>query len=203
MATISHKTLTSTQIHEPKGADTAAVDKVYVADGAGSGAWAKLDADSLTGTGNAFGAQLFHIRDQKSSADGGTFTSGSAQTRTLNTSVTNEISGASLASNQVTLPAGTYFIDGSAPALSVNNHQTYWYNVTDASTTLNGTVEQSTSAGAYAQTRSLIRGRFTIAAQKVFELRHWCTTTQATYGFGEGSAWGTSVYSDICIWKIA
>lgn len=34
-----HKDLTGADLHEPKGADTATSGKVYVSDGAGSGAW--------------------------------------------------------------------------------------------------------------------------------------------------------------------
>lgn len=34
-----HKDLTGAELHEPKGADTAADRQIYVADGAGSGAW--------------------------------------------------------------------------------------------------------------------------------------------------------------------
>jgi hypothetical protein len=35
----AHSALTGADLHEPKGADTAAVGEVYVADGLGSGAW--------------------------------------------------------------------------------------------------------------------------------------------------------------------
>ena len=34
-----HRNLTGDELHEPKGADTASVDEVYVADGLGSGTW--------------------------------------------------------------------------------------------------------------------------------------------------------------------
>ncbi len=39
MTTISHKLLSGTQLHEPKGAGSATIGTVYVSDGAGSGAW--------------------------------------------------------------------------------------------------------------------------------------------------------------------
>lgn len=42
-----HNVITDPEIHEPKGASTAGVDTVYVADGAGSGTWEKVTADSL------------------------------------------------------------------------------------------------------------------------------------------------------------
>ena len=42
--TIEHANITDPQIHEPKGAATAQIGHVYVADGAGSGAWAPKDS---------------------------------------------------------------------------------------------------------------------------------------------------------------
>ena len=39
--TISHRTLTDPELHEPKGTSTATVGQVYAADGAGSGDWSK------------------------------------------------------------------------------------------------------------------------------------------------------------------
>jgi hypothetical protein len=39
LANIQHSSLTGSEIHEPKGADTAADGDVYVSDGAGSGSW--------------------------------------------------------------------------------------------------------------------------------------------------------------------
>jgi len=39
MPTIQHSALTTTDLHEPKGVATATAGQMYVADGAGSGAW--------------------------------------------------------------------------------------------------------------------------------------------------------------------
>lgn len=39
MPTVQHKTLTDPDLHEPKGVSSATNGQVYVADGAGSGAW--------------------------------------------------------------------------------------------------------------------------------------------------------------------
>lgn len=39
---VQHATLTGADLHEPKGADTAALGQVYIADGAGSGTWTTL-----------------------------------------------------------------------------------------------------------------------------------------------------------------
>lgn len=39
MPTVEHSALTAANLHEPKGADTATVGQVYIADGLGSGTW--------------------------------------------------------------------------------------------------------------------------------------------------------------------
>lgn len=47
--TIEHRNIPDAQRHEPKGAATATVNQVYVADGSASGAWAKLPQQGLLG----------------------------------------------------------------------------------------------------------------------------------------------------------
>lgn len=49
MANVSHASLTGTQLHEPKGADTATLGTVYVSNGAGSGSWSSVGTSSFTG----------------------------------------------------------------------------------------------------------------------------------------------------------
>lgn len=150
------------------------------------------------------GNPLLHVREEQTSGtNGGTFTSGAWRTRTLNTSKTNEISGASLGSNQITLPAGTYWIEASAPGFVVVFHKAKLYNITDSADVIIGTNCQ-TGAGDSVLTRSLVRGRFTIAAQKVFELQHRCSSTLATTGFGQANSFSVvEVYSEVMIWKLA
>lgn len=43
----SHVSITDPNLHEPKGVAAAAVDRVYVSNGAGSGAWQKIEADQI------------------------------------------------------------------------------------------------------------------------------------------------------------
>lgn len=55
---IEHKNIPDSQLHEPKGAASASIGQVYVADGAGSGTWEKLSEASLertNATNNLFG----------------------------------------------------------------------------------------------------------------------------------------------------
>jgi hypothetical protein len=155
-------------------------------------------------TTNPFGLQLLHVREeQAANTEGGTFTSGAWRTRTLNTTKTNEISGASVGSNQITLPAGTYFIDASAPAVLCAEHKAKLANITDTSDTIIGSSEAAGTASA-AAARSVVQGRFTIADVKVFELQHRCSTTRSTDGLGRASNLGVvEVYSEVMIWKVA
>ena len=181
-------------------------DSILIYDDSASALRKMTRTNFVSGLGSVFGTQLLHVRDEKAdNTDGGTFTSGSFQTRTLNTSVTNEISGASLSSNQITLPSGTYFINASAGANYVSRHKAKLRNTTDSSDTLIGTTEFSGRDGlADYITRSFVIGRFTIASQKTFELQHRCETTNANTGYGEGSNFGvTEVYTDVQIWKVA
>ena len=46
---IQHKNISEADLHESKGVSTALVDTVYIADGAGSGAWSKIDPTQLKG----------------------------------------------------------------------------------------------------------------------------------------------------------
>ena len=48
MANVQHSALTTTDLHEPKGASTASANQVYVSDGVGSGAWQDYVLSSTT-----------------------------------------------------------------------------------------------------------------------------------------------------------
>lgn len=61
---IEHKNIPEDGLHEPKGASTAASDRVYISDGLGSGQWSKVDADTLQGViNNATAAGEFLVAD--------------------------------------------------------------------------------------------------------------------------------------------
>lgn len=145
------------------------------------------------------------LRDEKASGTaGGTFTSGAWQTRTLNTEAVDNGGVCSLASNQFTLTAGTYEIVASAPALFVGSHQAKLYNATDATDIILGASEYSSTALADGfTTRSFVTGRFTIAVSKALEIRHRCTTTKATNGFGAAGSFGTEVYTEVFLRRVS
>ncbi len=155
---------------------------------------------------SAFQAALLHVRDEKEGGTlGGTFTSGGWRTRDLQTAPTNEISGASLASNQITLPAGTYHIDGGSMAYRVSASKVRLYDTTGAANLLYGINNYNQSSAANAHIAS-VRGRFTISVESVLEIQHRCQTTKSSDGFGvlDGdTSSNKEVYSDYMIWKVA
>lgn len=148
-----------------------------------------------------YGRQILHVQHQELvNVAGGTFTSGAWQTRELNTTVSNAITGASLAANQVTLPAGTYYVNGYASAYNVDGHKTQLYNVTGAANLLLGT---TASAFTGVQNLSHVTGIITLAGVTVIELRHRCTNTTATNGFGvAANLVDAEVYADLVFTKL-
>jgi len=163
-----------------------------------------------------FESQLLHVRDEKGQGvAGGTNIGGvnirdlntiktneiTVNIRDLNTIKTNEITGASVSSNQITLPAGTYYIDGSAPTYRTGYSHVYLYNVTDSANELYGYNDYANLTDGAG--RSHVVGRFTISSQKVFELRHYAHTVFATYGLGLFMNYNSlpSIYAEVLIWR--
>lgn len=148
---------------------------------------------------------LLHIQDQKTAnTNGGTSATTTWNLRDLNTVLTNEIAGASLSSNQITLPTGTYYIQANAPAIRSNGHKLRLRNTTDSTNELIGTSEYVLSSADYANTRAFLEGRFTIASEKVFQLEHYTEVGRATYGLGSRSNAGViEIYADVKIWKVS
>ena len=135
-------------------------------------------------TGGGKFASYAIIEDQKGAgANGGTFTSGAWRTRDLNTEIFDPDNIVSISSNQFTLQAGNYFIEASAPAYNVDRHQAALYDITANNFHSLGTNEYA-KGDAGTASRSIVNGRVSISSANVYEIRHRCQTTFATYGFG-------------------
>lgn len=150
--------------------------------------------------GGGTAPDLLHVR-QETSGQGGTSTATTWTKRVLNTVMTNEITGASLASDQITLPAGTYEIHASAPILDAFRFQLRLRNTTDNATLVVGTSENM--GGTDDISRGHVDGRFTIDGIKVLEFQYWVAFAQATNGLGIAVGSGeTNVYAEVFITKI-
>lgn len=97
--------------------------------------------------------------------------------------------------NQVRLSAGTYRLNAKAPAHRVTRHQAWWQNVSDSTRVLVGTSEYAPNSIDATVSSSQIRGRFTIAAKKTFELQHRCAITMSSNGLGVEANFNAEVYS--------
>jgi len=213
MANVAHSTLTGSNLHENKGVSSATAGQVATADGAGNTVWTKLTASNLQTTGNPFGAQLFHTREQQTAgtSSNGSYTSGAFRTLVLNTTVTNEISGASLASNQVSLPAGTYYVKGIRIYNGMNGSvRARIRNITDGTTLVVGLNHQGTSYFNSASGSNpaiglgevKVEGRFTIAGTKTIEFQMRVPNTQSSIAASSYDS-EVEVYGELYIWKIA
>ena len=156
-------------------------------------------ANSGTQTGFGLFTSYAIIADQKTqNTAGGTFTLGSWQTHDLQTEVADPDGIVSIATNQFTLAAGTYFLRWAILIYDTGRTQTRIYNVTDTS-------EVGIGLGAEARYGSSYTGscRTTIAGAKAFRLEAQCSVTRATTGWGYAANFGTEQYCYIEIFKEA
>ena len=156
---------------------------------------------SFSSSGGKFESALLHVRDEKSQGTGAGNGSIGNNTRTLNTVKTNEISGASLTSNTITLPSGTYFINAYSTGFATYEVKLRLRNTTDSSYTLEG-ISMYLSNDYNNGGVTCLFGRFTITAQKDFQLYNYIGQI-ATNNLGRPAGQGTEVYTDVMIWKVA
>ena len=127
------------------------------------------------------------FQEQQSSGTSGQSSSatGAWTRRVINQQIQNTISGASLSSNQITLPAGTYRVECNAQFVLTSfasgqvRAQIHFKNVTDSSTALAGdSVSGPTAIGSNtAGLTAMVSGVFTIAAQKTFQVEYYVPAT--------------------------
>lgn len=164
--------------------------------GAASSVPGPTGAQGATGPTGLSGLSDYAIFEERqtSGTQGGTFTSGSWVTRTLNNTQTSQGSAIARTGNVITLVTpGTYYIEARVPAYSVNQHQARLYNTGATSTALTG-------SSSYDYT-CLIRGFITTtAANQNFEIQHRCSSTRANDGLGVPAGFGEDeIYTRIYI----
>lgn len=140
------------------------------------------------------------VRDQKTqNTNGGGFSAGAWRTRDLNTVVTDG-GFLTLASNQITLPAGTYRCHIRCPAYQVSRHQARLYNATDGLTLALGSSVRTAPTGG-TQNESVIVGFFTLADEKVLEVQQRCESSLSNTGFGVAANFDVEIYTTAEFWK--
>lgn len=230
MANVEHSVLTGSDLHESKGVAAAAANRVYVTNGAASGSFQQVPAAAIAAAGVlVFQAQLYHIRDERSSGtDGDNQTNNTWNTRALNTEKTDELT-ITTSSNQMSLVAGTYFIEVEATSYfegTSDNGGTNTVtsalrlrNVTDSTTILvgqgGGRFRTNDDGGGNRQSQFInvpvvMSGRFTLAGTKNVEVQNWISTSLGSANIpivnkgGKAVSSGENeVYTDVKLWKIA
>ena len=146
---------------------------------------------------------FMHVQDQKTlNTAGGSSVASSWTKRDLNTILSNTISGASLATSQITLPSGDYYAEFEAPCYQSNTHKIRLYDTTAVATITDGTSESAPS-GTGVVTNSTLKIKFTLSVESVLELQHTVLTARATDGFGRAVNQGLhELYSNGIIWKV-
>lgn len=150
----------------------------------------------------AFNLGAIHCYEEAAGAGGGS-TASTWVTRNLTTAASNSITGASLASNEITLPAGTYEIIGSAPAFGAQANKVRLYDVTGAASVVEG--ETVWGNNTTMERRVGIRGRFTLAVQSNVRIEMYSSASVATNGFGvdAGFVGVDNHFTDVLIRRVA
>jgi len=143
-----------------------------------------------------------YFRDEKATGTAGGTSGTGSNTRTLNTTVVNNISGCSLSFSRVTLPAGTYYVRAVSPASKASRHRITFYNTSTSTTALIGS-SQFADAGNFTVTSSTLNGVLNVTATHVFELRHYIQAGSATTGLGLATNDSlVEVYAELEIWRL-
>jgi hypothetical protein len=150
---------------------------------------------------------FFHAQDQKAyNVDGGSSIADAWTKRPLNTVIHNDIQGASLGTNEVNLPAGTYYVEGSYE----------WHESSAAAAQLAGIFKDGSKAlqgktffGYNNVKEASVSGLVTLSASGVIDLRYHAGTATATTGLGKSNNTGSitdtsipSIYADLKIWQL-
>jgi hypothetical protein len=162
-------------------------------------------ADALRLEEIAEGLDEIVISDHKpNNTAGGGASAATWNVRTLNSIDQDPNGRVSLASNQFTLPAGTYEFLITAPSFSVDDNKLRLYNVTDAIAALIGDNARATSTTPASGATAHVSGRLTFSTPKTFRVDHYTTTAQATNGLGRSTIAGVDeIYTVVRIRKVA
>lgn len=154
------------------------------------------------------GAPYLHVQHQEASGTAAGTAVVGVNTRPLNAVVANDIAGASLSSNAVTLPEGTYQARGLATTGVASAAQLRLQDTTNTVTILVGMSSTTPSGGQLAALGlpTSIEGRFTLLASTTFELQQYLGIAAEipTTGLGQAASSGFGeIYASLEFWKIA
>ena len=145
---------------------------------------------------------LLHVQQQEASGVGGGIAGATTwNPRTLNTVLANEISGASLSANAITLPAGTYNLEvkGGVSDVGVARIRV----LVDGTPTIWGLNHKADDATGEA-TVGILNERLVLVATSVITVEHYTHVAKATEtGLGQAQSLGIpEIHCDLRIWQL-
>jgi hypothetical protein len=147
--------------------------------------------------------QYMQVQDQKASGTVAGAALAGDNIRVLNTVVTNTIPGASLASSQITLPAGTYDFTADAPAYAATGTVGAILRLRNITDSTNQVLGRSNILLTNTGITAIVSGRFKIDTTKTFSLIQQFTSAQATNGLGAAASFGyAEIYANAEFWKV-
>jgi len=153
---------------------------------------------------------FIHVQDQKAyNADGGSSAADAWTQRTLNTVVANTIAGASLAADNISLPAGTYIVLAYGIHREAASNAAIEGVFVDGVISLRGGAFTGVAAGAGPQYPAHVIGPLVLTGTSSISLRYYAGAAVATTGLGASNNNGSitdasiaSVYAEVLIIKI-
>jgi len=143
--------------------------------------------------------RAIYSHTEAANTNGGTTTTGAWRDVTYNTEAEDTI-GASIASNVITLPSGTYDIDAWHTFYNGNYIRLKLYNnTTGADIKLGMSIYNTVSTHS---TIATVATRLTIAAQTDIKVMYQCSATSSNYGMGVAVNYGIELYGEVKIVKV-
>ncbi len=149
-----------------------------------------------------YAVNRMHVQNQQVAGQIGQNSSAGAHiTLNLNTVVTNDITGASLAANAITLPAGTYYINAYYNSYKARATRMQLYNNTAAAIAILGRCVYGDSSNG--EPIMSLGNVITITEESAFILRAWSQDTESG-GYGQDvDATIVEIYGDVLIEQLA
>lgn len=199
MTTVLHSALTTTDLHEPKGIAAQAADKVYVSDGAGSGAWTAVDHPvfvnkhiaGLTWANAADASNDFTV------AAGTCRDSTNTEDMTLSSAITKQIDAAwAVGNNQGGFDTGSVLTTGVYHLFLIKRTDTdvvdVIYSATPSGPTLPTNYTKSRRIGSFFR-QSSVNVAITVTEIEGGGIECWRTTPVESSSTGSLSGTGTNV----------
>lgn len=166
-------------------------------------AW--TDLSNVTAPATTY-LQAALFQDQKTSGtNGGSNAAGAWTTRTLNTTVSNSITGCTIASNVVTLPTGQYYIVGRQVFGGVDKVKTRFRSTTGSTVLLGENILPINTASPL-YFNAIVSGIITVSgASETFDLQYYATTVVGAAGLGSAQSIASvnEVYASLEITSLA